>query len=130
LVAEGISHFVYLIWSASHHRPVSQLELELQAEVDKYVLCASLLATQTNGILPVNLCEILFNEVSFCLDLTFAQRKRYELANLYAKNYCYNLHLKMVKFGESQSITKEIRRFYRLWHHYKFKRIDAMPALH
>ncbi|TLY60426.1 MAG: hypothetical protein E6K48_09370 [Gammaproteobacteria bacterium] len=32
---EGVSHFLYLAWNAGHDRPVSLLELEMQAEVDK-----------------------------------------------------------------------------------------------
>src|SRR6185312_4492751 len=32
---EGVSHFLYLAWNAGHDRPVSILELEMQAEVDK-----------------------------------------------------------------------------------------------
>src|SRR6185503_6263264 len=39
LAIEGVSHFIYAIWSARAERPVTQLELELQAEVDKYVTC-------------------------------------------------------------------------------------------
>ena len=34
---EGVSHFICLAWNAGHDRPVSLLELELQAEIDKYV---------------------------------------------------------------------------------------------
>jgi hypothetical protein len=37
-VAEGVSHFIYLVERARVHLPVTQLELELQAEVDKIVL--------------------------------------------------------------------------------------------
>jgi hypothetical protein len=37
-VAEGVSHFIYLVERARVHLPVTQLELELQAEVDKFVL--------------------------------------------------------------------------------------------
>ena len=37
-VAEGVSHFVYVAWNAGFDKPVTLLELELQAEVDKYVL--------------------------------------------------------------------------------------------
>jgi hypothetical protein len=40
LVVEGVSHFIYAIRCARAERPVSQLELELQAEVDKFVLLA------------------------------------------------------------------------------------------
>ena len=32
---EGVSHFLYLAWNAGHDKPVSLLELEMQAEVDK-----------------------------------------------------------------------------------------------
>jgi hypothetical protein len=40
---EGVSHFVYFAWNAGHDKPVSILELEMQAEIDKYVAssCAS-----------------------------------------------------------------------------------------
>ncbi len=127
LAVEGISHFVYLIWSAIHQRTVSQLELELQAEVDKYILCASIFASQTNGTLPDNLCELLFAGISFSQNLTVEQQRRYQLANQYAGQYCHNLHFRMINYGESHLVTKEIRRFYRLWHEHKVKRIDAMP---
>ena len=39
LAVEGVSHFVYVALRAARSRPVSQLELELQAEVDKFVCC-------------------------------------------------------------------------------------------
>jgi len=126
LVAEGISHFVYLIWSATHNRTVSQLELELQAEVDKYILCASILANQTNGKLPENLCDLLFERITYNADLSREQQQRYRLANDYANSYCRRLHHQMIKFGESKLITNEIRRFYRLWHQHKMKRINTL----
>ena len=37
IAAEGVSHFVFLVWRAQLGRPVTHLELELQAEVDKFV---------------------------------------------------------------------------------------------
>src|SRR5438270_492616 len=43
---EGVSHFLYLAWNAGHDRPVSLLELEMQAEVDKYVVSYWLLRRQ------------------------------------------------------------------------------------
>src|SRR5687767_15770853 len=39
LAVEGVSHFIYTVACARADRPVSQLELELQAEVDKYITC-------------------------------------------------------------------------------------------
>ena len=34
IAAEGVSHFIFLVWRAQLGRPVTHLELELQAEVD------------------------------------------------------------------------------------------------
>ena len=126
IVAEGISHFVYLVWNAARERPVTQLELELQAEIDKYILCVSLLAAQHAGRLPQDLCTLLFDRVSFHRHLNPGQKRRYVLANRYARQYCRHLHQRLLQFGESVAVTKEIRRFYRLWHAYKFRRIESM----
>ena len=48
---EGVSHFLYLVWNASHDRPVSLLELEMQAEVDKFIVSHWLLRRQVPGTL-------------------------------------------------------------------------------
>ena len=34
---EGVSHFLYLVWRAGFDRTLTQLELELQAEIDKFI---------------------------------------------------------------------------------------------
>ena len=38
-VVEGLSHLLYLVEAVRRERPVSNLELETQAEVDKLALC-------------------------------------------------------------------------------------------
>ena len=58
-VLEGISHFQYLAHHARHDRGVSVLELELQAEVDKYAVSGHLFLAQT-GRLPRELVRWLF----------------------------------------------------------------------
>ena len=58
---EGVSHFVYLVWNASRSRQVTQLELELQAEVDKFVTTALLVAAQQGGRVPTELHSWLFD---------------------------------------------------------------------
>src|SRR6185295_5332822 len=58
--AEGVSHFVYVAWNAGHDKPVTLLELELQAEIDKYVLSAWLLRSQGAGRFPRELHRVLF----------------------------------------------------------------------
>jgi hypothetical protein len=126
-VTEGVSHFVYLIWNAHHERSVSLFELELQAEVDKYVMAAALLADQLGGTLPRNLPHILFSKPVFDNQLNRQEQQRYRLANAYACHYCHNLHRILLELGDSVLITRELRRFYRLLHHKKLQRISMLP---
>ena len=49
---EGVSHFLCLAWNAGHDRGVTLLELELQAEIDKYVASWWLLRQQHPGRYP------------------------------------------------------------------------------
>ena len=46
---EGVSHFVYSTWRLDRDPPVSLLELETQAEVDKYAVTVFLLGSQLGG---------------------------------------------------------------------------------
>lgn len=48
IAAEGVSHFVFLAWRLGQRSDVTALELELQAEVDKFCLCTMLSATQAH----------------------------------------------------------------------------------
>lgn len=129
-VTEGISHFVCLIWNASHERSVSLFELELQAEVDKYVLAAAYLADQLGGTLPHNLPHILFDKPGFDSQLNRLEHQRYHQANAYARHYCHNLHRNLLELGDSILITRELRRFYRLMQHKKIQRISTLPQRH
>src|SRR5271168_5536195 len=62
---EGVSHFVYSTWRLDRDLPVSLLELETQAEVDKYAVTVFLLARQLGGSYPVQVHPRLFDRVSF-----------------------------------------------------------------
>ena len=62
---EGVSHFHYFVWSAGRERTVSLLELELQAEVDKYASALRLMLEQRAGRFPGELFERLFERVAF-----------------------------------------------------------------
>src|SRR5262249_54385705 len=79
LTVEGVSHFVYLAWRARQKRPVSALELELQAEIDKYVTCLLLLWPQAGGA-PADLHTRLFDlggAFALAPDLDGEERDRY-----------------------------------------------------
>ena len=70
---EGVSHFHYLIWSFARGRSVSLLELELQAEVDKYATALALLTQQRAGVFPGALHARMFSGVSFLPQLDDGQ---------------------------------------------------------
>lgn len=120
---EGVSHFLYLIWSASHERSVSLLELELQAEIDKFMLAAFLSARAAGGRVPTGLHRLLFDAPVFDPALNAELAERYRAANAYARRYCGWLQRRYLARRGDPGIMSELRRFYRLGHHGKLARI-------
>jgi hypothetical protein len=120
---EGVSHFLYLAWSAAYERRVSLLELELQAEIDKFILAAMLLARGERGQVPAGLHAILFAEATLDPALDARLRERYRDANGYARRYCAWLQRRFMTRGREPGMLSELRRFYRLGHHDKLSRI-------
>jgi hypothetical protein len=110
LAVEGVSHFVYLTWRARHDHRVSALELELQAEVDKYVTC--LLCGRIDR--SAELRRRLFEEFSFEPDIDDEERARYLTANSNAQRYSASLERRYVTAGRIAEMLGELRRFYRL----------------
>lgn len=122
---EGISHFLYLTWRIGHQRPVTQLELELQAEIDKYIF-TSLLFLQQYDDNQLNSHELLFERVSYHSDLSAVENSRYLTANRYAAKYCNTLKSRLHPEGATPSLINELRRFYRLPLNDKLRRIDSL----
>jgi hypothetical protein len=65
LALEGVSHFLYLIWNASFDRSVTLLEMELQAEIDKFVMFGVFLEKQNKRLRPGQLRKLLFETEGF-----------------------------------------------------------------
>lgn len=112
LAVEGVSHFVYLIWCARGHRSVSALELELQAEVDKYVTCLLTLGTEPRR--SDVLRRRLFEQFVFEDDLDAEERERYRAANANAHRYSASLERRYVRHRRILDMLDELRRFYRM----------------
>jgi len=125
---EGVSHFVYLVWSARMSRQVTQLELELQAEVDKFVLTSALVAAQRGGQVPRSLHAWLFDLPRIDARLAAETAERYVQANRYAGRYCLELISRFLRGREQTSMMPELRRFYRLSQRGKIRRIEAGPS--
>jgi hypothetical protein len=122
---EGVSHFHYLAWSLARERPVSLLELELQAEVDKYATALSLLTQQRDGAFPVDLHARMFNGVRFLPQLAEASRRRYEEANRHAARYCRQLDQRYLhpRRWQPEKWLAELRRFFRCGHQEKIRQL-------
>src|SRR5439155_9237626 len=80
LVTEKVSHFVYLFFCARAARQVTQLELELQGELDKYLSAVFLLSLQNEGAVAPGLRELLFRRYRLAGHLTEEGRERYRTA--------------------------------------------------
>src|ERR1700693_384613 len=118
---EGVSHFLYLAWNAGHDKPVSLLELEMQAEVDKFVVSHWLLRRQLPGHFPAELRRVLFERTRVDPSLTQARAGLYREASRYAEKFCRRLEQTLSRApgrpahgGGEGEVLGELRRFYRL----------------
>lgn len=104
---EGVSHFVLLIERARTELPATQLELEIQAEVDKFALLANDLGL--DGAHRRQLHRWLFEDGHFLHPADSEAGQRYRHANEVAARLCARLDLLRDVPG-SQAL---LRRFYR-----------------
>jgi|SRR5581483_3272358 len=120
---EGVSHFLYLAWNAGHDRPVSLLELEMQAEIDKYVASYWLMREQLPGRFPAELLNLLFERTRIDPRLARGREAMYRAASRYAQKFCRRLEQSLR--GDSRSeVLAELRRFYRLTNTRKLAHIE------
>lgn len=112
LAIEGISHFVYLVLRAANDRPVSVLELELQAEVDKFVTC--LLVDDDHIQRADEIRRRLFETARLADDLSDEERTRYRTAHEAAHSYVHSLHRRYLRDARTTDMLIELRHFYRM----------------
>src|SRR5262245_9974043 len=111
---EGVSHFLYLAWNAGHDKPVSLLELEMQAEVDKYVASYWLLRRQFPERFPAELLRLLFERTRIDPELADGREDLYREATRYAQRFCRKLERSLRDSRSPGEVLAELRRFYRL----------------
>ena len=112
MLVEGVSHFVYVAFKADKNHQLSALELELQAEVDKYVTC--LLSTEQSSAASEALCQKLFKDIAYDKDLDADEQDRYRVANNNALRYSESLERRFVRGQRVSEMLVELRRFYRM----------------
>ena len=122
-LTEEVSHFLYLLYRARCDRPVTQLELELQAEVDKYLTAAFFLSLQNEGAVSTSLRHLLFHSYRLAEGLSSERQERYRTASRLADRYCEHLERRFLRQARRAELFREARRFYRLGQREKLETI-------
>ncbi len=123
--AEGVSHFVYLATRAAAGRPVSLLELEVQAEVDKFALLVLHLWRRGLRRLSPALRRRLFERVRYHAHLAADELERYRFANRLGGGYARWLEDRYVDPADVDGLLRELRASYRLGGGEKFGYLGA-----
>ena len=121
---EGVSHFTYYAWNALAEKSVTLLEMELQAEVDKFI-GTMLLLQQQGGTVSPNLHHWLFGQAKFDARLSEDELTRYQDANHYAAKYCLKLAPQLTRWAFGSELNKELCDFYRLTQLAKIRHIET-----
>lgn len=103
-MAEEISHFIYLIWSKSNEKKITLLDLEIQAEVDKFLLASNFLQSQETVF------QKMFQTFMFRKNLLKDEENRYIEATRLGKKLAINLRSKKIPLSEK---INWLRFFYR-----------------
>jgi hypothetical protein len=125
-LTEEVSHFVYLAFRAGAGRSVTQLELELQAEVDKYLSALFLISLQNEGAVSRFLRQLLFQRYRLAEGMCEERAERYRAASGFAYRYCGFLESEFLSRSRLHDLARESRRFYRLGQREKLERITAV----
>ena len=110
---EGVSHFVYVAHRAEVERETTQLELEIQAEVDKYVV----LAHGVSGLSAASserLRRRLYEGVSYVHDEGTHEGERYRVANGAAHRFTERIERKYVGTSRVLAMREELRAFFEM----------------
>ena len=111
---EGVSHFLFLAERARRELSTTQLELELQAEIDKFILLSHLTSNLMTGATVewvralLDLHQRLYEEVRFLHDEQTDEGVRYRLANRWAARYVFRL----MQQGNPGQWRERLRAFY------------------
>lgn len=109
-VVEGLSHLLYLVEAVRRERPVSGLELETQAEVDKLALCLLGRWPPTREAFS-GLVDRIFCQWSLLPGLDADLQERYRTANRVALGFARRLE-RPVRDGRLGGLRRALRRFW------------------
>jgi hypothetical protein len=102
-IVEETSHLVCVAWHAARRQRVSQLHLELQSEVDRYVVARLAYGRGFDH----------FENFRWDDRLGPEERRRYETAHRVAHRYCRGLQSRHPSRADTPGLLAELRHFYR-----------------
>jgi hypothetical protein len=102
-VVEETSHWVRLVWNATRGESVSCLQLELQGEIDQYVV------HRLEGRDPLH----HLHEFEWADWMDAATQNRYATAHRVAHRYCHTLERRFPRDADTPRLLDELRAFYR-----------------
>lgn len=103
-LVEEISHFNYLFWNIKHERPCSLLDIEVQGEIDKFLILAD-----EKGF-SRELIKTLFGKYMLRGNLTQEEKTRYHFAHTLGKALIQDIFRQKLK---RKKILDFLRVFYR-----------------
>ena len=121
-VLEGVSHFVCLGWHAEHDREISALDLEVQAEIDKFVSTWEFGRQSGLGDIAAPVYRLLFECWRPDASLDDALCERYRRASELAACYCRHLQ----RHANPFDLRAELRAFFRLPPQRRRERIGSL----
>lgn len=121
-VVEGASHFLMVCDRARAERTTTQLELELQAEVDKWLILSR--GGRLNVEADAQLRDVLFTG-AFLHPANSDEGHRYRLANNLAARFVHKLSRTYVRTGRQPEMRGELLKFFRMTQEEKLRTVAA-----
>lgn len=130
LVVEGVSHFMLLTTRALQSRQATAFEMELQAEIDKFLVLTNLVSDGGgDGCMETETHRRLFSAVTLRPDMSAPLAQRYVDASRFASRYCQRLrYLRSRHETGCRRLSEELYRFYRLPLPEKISHIERSTA--
>jgi len=127
VAAEEVSHFLYLLYHLNNGRPVTQLELETQGEIDKFLLIYFAKKEKTKDYF-FEILEHIFFQFRLSENLTEEEKERYFQASHDAKRFILKHKSYLENLCQQETGFRILRRFYRLNYHEKLAFISTRSA--
>ncbi|MSP26563.1 MAG: hypothetical protein EXR75_15730 [Myxococcales bacterium] len=112
-VVEGVSHFVLIAERARCGLPITLLELELQAEVDKFVLLGVARSTRCSARALAELRCRLFTTARYVDERDSEAGQRYRLASRLAWQFACAIERDYLRATAPHRLREALRQFFR-----------------